>query len=241
VFDHVGIRASDQAASEQFYETLLASLGIAKSHDGRYVEWEDFSVASADEEAPTTRGLHIGFAARSRADVDGFWRVGIQARYRDDGPPGPRPHYGPDYYGAFLLDPDGNSAEAVHHGETGDRATIDHVWVRVESVAASKRFYDLIAEETGFRLEHDSPERAQFVGPRSTFSVVQGDPTEHVHIAFPAPDDATVESFHRRATGAGYADNGGPGERPEYHPGYFGAYVLDPDGNNIEVVHHGRD
>jgi len=64
-----------------------------------------------------TRGLHVGFRARDRAQVDAFWQAGIDAGYRDDGAPGPRTHYGSTYYGGFLLDPDGNSVEAVH----GDR------------------------------------------------------------------------------------------------------------------------
>jgi catechol 2,3-dioxygenase-like lactoylglutathione lyase family enzyme len=59
-------------------------------------------------------------------------------------------------------------------------------------------------------------------------------------MAFPGPDRAAVEAFHRTATGAGYRDNGAPGERLEYHPGYYGAFVLDPDGNNVELVHHDR-
>ena len=71
-----------------------------------------------DREHPVTRGLHVGFRAPSRAAVDAFWQAGIDAGYRDDGAPGPRTEYGPDYYGGFLLDPDGNSAEAVH----GERA-----------------------------------------------------------------------------------------------------------------------
>ena len=62
--------------------------------------------------------------------------------------------------------------------------------------------------------------------------------TESLHIAFPAPDRATVDEFHRAATGAGFPSNGPPGERAAYHPGYYGAYVLDPDGNNIESVFH---
>ena len=61
-----------------------------------------------------------------------------------------------------------------------------------------------------------------------------------MHIAFPASENATVDVFHATATGAGYRDNGAPGERPIYHPGYYGAFVLDPDGNNIEVVNHNR-
>ena len=59
-------------------------------------------------------------------------------------------------------------------------------------------------------------------------------------MAFPATDDAVVQRFHDAATGAGYASRGIPGERPQYHPGYYAAYVFDPDGNNIEVVNHHR-
>ncbi|WP_223252345.1 VOC family protein [Paracoccus mutanolyticus] len=60
-----------------------------------------------------------------------------------------------------------------------------------------------------------------------------------VHVAFAAPDRATVADFHAAALAAGGRDNGRPGPRPEYHPGYYGAFVLDPDGNNIEAVFHG--
>ena len=63
-------------------------------------------------------------------------------------------------------------------------------------------------------------------------------PTRGLHFAFPAPDRATVDAFHRAATAAGHPDNGVPGERPEYHRGYYGAFVLDPDATNVEVVFH---
>jgi predicted lactoylglutathione lyase len=59
-------------------------------------------------------------------------------------------------------------------------------------------------------------------------------------MAFPADDNGTVDDFHRVAAEAGYRDNGAPGERAVYHPGYYGAFVFDPDGNNIEVVNHNR-
>ncbi|MEA2467701.1 MAG: hypothetical protein QOJ57_1827, partial [Thermoleophilaceae bacterium] len=75
---------------------------------------------------------------------------------------------------------------------------------------------------------------------RGSFSLVRGTPTENVHIAFPANDYSDVQGFHEAATGAGYTDNGAPAERPRYHAGYYSAYVLDPDGNNIEVVNHHR-
>ena len=97
-----------------------------------------------------TRRLHIGFAAPSREHVDAFWRAGTDAGYRDDGAPGPRPQYREDYYGAFLLDPDGNSAEAVHHGACRAGGVIDHLWIRVADVAASSAFYETIGLHAGF-------------------------------------------------------------------------------------------
>jgi catechol 2,3-dioxygenase-like lactoylglutathione lyase family enzyme len=66
----------------------------------------------------------------------------------------------------------------------------------------------------------------------------QGEPGYPLHVAFAAEDRATVEAFHEVAVAAGGRDNGGPGLRPEYHPSYYGAFVLDPDGNNIEAVCH---
>ena len=242
MFDHVTIRVSDRAASARFYETVLRTLGVHKAYsDEHLAEWDDFSLSPAEAEKPPTRGLHMGFVAPSRAHVDEFWRVGTDAGVRDDGAPGPRPEYGGDYYGGFLLDPDGNSAEAVHHGSLRQDGVIDHVWMRVADVAAAKRFYETVAPHAGFGLNHDSPDRAQFTGGNGSFSVVSGTPSEHIHMAFRAADNATVDDFHRAVVAAGYQDNGAPGERPVYHPGYYGAFVLDPDGNNIELVNHNRD
>jgi catechol 2,3-dioxygenase-like lactoylglutathione lyase family enzyme len=240
VFDHVTIRVSDREASEHFYDTVLVAIGIEKTDSNEHgAEWDDFSFAAATAESPVTRRLHVGFFAPTRELVDAFWRAGTEAGYRDDGPPGPRSQYSESYYGGFLLDPDGNSAEAVNH-DVPNRHGIDHLWIRVADVGAAKRFYETVAPYTGFRLRRDSPERASFASNGGSFSVLAGTPTEHVHMAFPASDNATVDAFHRAATEAGYRDNGGPGERPIYHEGYYGAYVLDPDGNNVEVVNHNR-
>jgi catechol 2,3-dioxygenase-like lactoylglutathione lyase family enzyme len=243
VFDHVDIRASDRAASERFYLTVLRAVGIEQTHsDAELAGWDDFSIVGANDEVPVTRRLHVGFVAPSRAAVDAFHAAGVAAGHRDDGAPGPRPQYRDDYYGAFLLDPDGNSAEAVHHGAMREGGTIDHLWIRVADLDAAARFYDVIGPHAGLRRGSSAPDRQQFVGPaRGSFSLVASDaPTEHVHIAFPTDDDADVHAFHDAATGAGYRDNGPPGERPQYHPGYYGAFVLDPDGNNVEVVNHHR-
>ena len=240
MFDHVTIRVSDRDASTQFYDTVLRTLGIERpGADHTYTEWDDFSLAEAGTGEPVTSGLHMAFVAPTRGHVDDFWRAGTEAGYRDDGAPGWRPQYREDYYGSLLLDPDGNSVEAVHHGAVRGGG-IDHLWIRVANVAAAKAFYEVVAPFAGFRLKDDTPDRVRFVGGSGSFSLVDGTPTQPFHVAFPAEDDAIVEAFHAAATAAGYRDNGAPGERAVYHEGYFGAFVLDPDGNNVELVNHNR-
>ena len=239
LFDHVGIAVADRAASERFYRTFLGAIGVEPSSEGDvFLEWDDFAIGPAGPDRPATTGLHIGFRAASRAAVDAFWQAGIDAGFADDGAPGPRPQYSPDYYGAFLRDPDGNSAEAVTFDAPPRGGRIDHLWIRVADVAAAKAFYATIAPHAGLRLGDDTPDRVQFLGDAGSFSLVAGEPTGHAHLAFPAADRAAVAAFHRAAVAAGYTDNGGPGERPVYHPGYYAAYVLDPDGHNIEAVLH---
>jgi catechol 2,3-dioxygenase-like lactoylglutathione lyase family enzyme len=155
VFDHVTIRVSDRRASERFYETVLAELGVDKTYRTRtFAECGDFSLTGSDDANPLTRRLHVGFVAPTREHVEAFWRAGTEAGFADDGPP------------------------------------------------------------------------------------VRGTPSENVHLAFATDDDGDVRRFHEAATGAGYRSKGPPGERTRYHPGYYAAYVLDPDGNNVEVVNH---
>jgi catechol 2,3-dioxygenase-like lactoylglutathione lyase family enzyme len=241
VFDHVTIRASDRAASEQFYDTVLAPLGIDETYrTDAFSEWQNFMLTGADAQHAVTRRLHIAFVAPTRGQVDRFWRAGTEAGYRDDGPPGPRPQYSEDYYGAFLLDPDGNSAEAVHHGDQPRHGIIDHLWIRVADVARAREFYATIAPYAGLHLNTDTPERVSFGGSGGSFSLVQGPPTENLHMAFGTGDDEDVRRFHQAAFDAGYRSHGSPGERPRYHPGYYAAYVYDPDGANVEVVNHNR-
>jgi catechol 2,3-dioxygenase-like lactoylglutathione lyase family enzyme len=110
-------------------------------------------------------------------------------------------------------------------------------------VPAAKRFYETIAPHAGLLLNDDTPDRAQFTatGGAGSFSLVSGTPTENLHMAFPSDDDGAIDRFHQAAVDAGYRSNGQPAERPRYHPGYYSAYVLDPEGNNIEVVNHHRD
>jgi catechol 2,3-dioxygenase-like lactoylglutathione lyase family enzyme len=220
VFARLTLRVSDPEESGRFYDTVLATLGIRRTGAA---EWDDFALAPAPDDEPATRGLHIGFVAPTRAHVDEFWRAGTEAGYRDDGRPGPRRAYGPDYYGGFLLDPDGNSAEAVHHDSLRAGGAVDHVWIRVADVEASRRFYELVGGFAGFRPE-PRPGRVQFAGDEGSFSVLVGDhATRGAHLAFRAPDGDAVDGFRRAALAAGFRVDG--------------ASVLDPDGNRVELVH----
>ena len=242
MFDHVTIRVSDRPSAQRFYATVLGALGAEPTHDDdAFAEWNDFSLYEAGEAGAVTQDVHIGFAARARTEVDTFWHAGREVGAADDGAPGPRPQYREDYYGGFLLDPDGNSVEAVHHGATRDDGRIDHLWLRVSDVAASAAFYATVGRVAGHQLVEHSPAHVQVKGASGSFSLVAGGrPTRNVHIAFGVDDDATVDAFHAVATAAGHPSNGEPGERPEYHAGYYAAFVLDPDGNNIELVNHNR-
>jgi catechol 2,3-dioxygenase-like lactoylglutathione lyase family enzyme len=227
VFDHVTIRVAEPEESARFYDTVLATLGIRRTQSGEDgAGWDDFSIAPATDDRPPTRGLHIGFVAPTRAHVDEFWRAGTGAGYRDDGRPGPRRAYGPDYYGGFLLDPDGNSAEAVHHDSLRAGGGVDHLWIRVADLDASRRFYELVAPFAGLRPQ-SRPGRAQFAGASGSFSVLVDDhATRGAQLAFPAPDREAVDGFRRAALAAGFRADG--------------EAVLDPDGNGVELVHRDR-
>jgi catechol 2,3-dioxygenase-like lactoylglutathione lyase family enzyme len=242
MFDHVTIRVSDREASERFYDAVLAPLGHRHERLGRSASrWGEFIVTATDAEHPPTTGLHVAFCAWSRDDVDDFWRAGVDAGYRSDGEPGPRPQYLPDYYGAFLLDPDGNSVEAVNHGEMRRDGVIDHLWIRVPDLQAARDFYSSLSDLTGFRLANEHPDRVHFDSGSTSFALVaDSSPTRGLHVAFTASSNAQVDAFHSAAIAAGHRDNGGPGERPQYHPGYYAAFVFDPAGANVELVNHNR-
>jgi len=241
MFDHVTIYVPDREASAKFFDTVLIQLGIETSYrTNSFSEWDDFSLTPSDDGHALTTGLHVGFAAPSREHVDAFWQAGVDAGYESDGPPGPRKEYLPDYYGSFLRSPDGNSIEAVHYSDVPQRTGIvDHLWIRVRDLAASTAFYRVVADCLGLDLR-ERPGILTLHGPDGgSFSLLEGEPTQHVHMAFPT-DNAGVDRFHAELTAAGHPDHGAPGERPRYHPGYYASYVLDPDGNNIEAVNHNR-
>ncbi|HYW15757.1 MAG TPA: VOC family protein [Allosphingosinicella sp.] len=119
---------------------------------------------------------------------------------------------------------------------------IDHVQLVVADLEASRRFYRAVFEALAVPMGGEEPEYfwadELFVSTAGS-AAAQGRLTGPTHLAFQAADRAAVERFHGAGLAAGGRDNGAPGERP-YHPGYYAAFLLDPDGNNIEAVFHGE-
>jgi catechol 2,3-dioxygenase-like lactoylglutathione lyase family enzyme len=126
MIDHTGLQVSKPSVSRQFYTQALAPLGYAvlmevpKEFTGGLVVLgygvapkPDFWLA---EGKPNEPRVHIAFRAENKKQVDDFYRAALAAGGKDNGPPGPRPHYHENYYGAFVLDPDGHNIEAVFHG-----------------------------------------------------------------------------------------------------------------------------
>jgi catechol 2,3-dioxygenase-like lactoylglutathione lyase family enzyme len=118
---------------------------------------------------------------------------------------------------------------------------IDHLQLVTPDLAASRRFYGAVFEVLGIPLGGEAADYfwydELFVSTRQS-QAAQGELTGRTHLAFQAASREAVDRFHRAALAAGGRDHGPPGERP-YHPGYYAAFVLDPDGNNIEAVFHG--
>jgi catechol 2,3-dioxygenase-like lactoylglutathione lyase family enzyme len=118
---------------------------------------------------------------------------------------------------------------------------IDHVSVKTSDQLASRRFYERALAPLGYevlREFHDGQVVGMGIGGKPDFWFSAGESSGPIHVAFSASDRATVEAFHAAAMAAGGKDNGEPGLRIEYHAGYYGAFVLDPDGNNVEAVFH---
>jgi catechol 2,3-dioxygenase-like lactoylglutathione lyase family enzyme len=125
LIDHIQLVVADLSASRKFYTALFEVLGLPLSGEGEDYFWVDeLFISTADSEAAAgklTGRHHIAFQARDRAMVEAFHKAGLAAGGKDNGAPGERAYH-PGYYGAFLIDPDGNNIEAVYHGEAEQSA-----------------------------------------------------------------------------------------------------------------------
>jgi catechol 2,3-dioxygenase-like lactoylglutathione lyase family enzyme len=237
MFDHVTLRVIDLADTTRAFAAVLDELQFTQTvSTPSWSVWGNFALTQTDDEHPIARRVHVAFIAPTPGHVDRFGQAGVAAGFADDGPAGPRPNYADDYYAAFLKDDAGNSFEAVHRDGERPSGNIDHLVIRVNDVKATTAFYSTIGASAGLTLRRQTADRAAFSVGASDGSlfVVAGEPTQNLHVAFSGLDD--VRRFHADATAAGYRSNGEPGERPQYHDGYYSAYVLDPDANNIEVA-----
>ncbi len=118
---------------------------------------------------------------------------------------------------------------------------VQHTAVNVSDWERAKRFYDEVLALFGYRVVYEEPGAlAYYADPRGLdFGIARRDPVGGAHVAFGAEDRAAVDRYYETALAAGGSDNGAPGIREKYAPDYYAAFVLDPDGNNIEAVHHG--
>jgi catechol 2,3-dioxygenase-like lactoylglutathione lyase family enzyme len=116
---------------------------------------------------------------------------------------------------------------------------IDHIVISVGDLERSKAFYREALVPVGYEPIMEFPGVAAFgQGGKPSFWIRQGEAVAPAHVAFASPDRPTVDAFHAAALAAGGRDNGGPGIRAIYHANYYGAFVLDPDGHNVEAVCH---
>ena len=160
--------------------------------------------------------------------------IGVPAEHRSPG----------EAMGSLELEAD----EVFEHRTCGaDEARpptpYDHVSLRVSDLTASRAFYLAAREPLGFEVLYEFPEfLGMGAGGRASLWLAAdaAAPSAHVHLCFEAPDVAAVDAFHAAGLAAGGTDHGAPGFRPRYHPGYYAAFVLDPDGHNLELVFHDR-
>lgn len=118
---------------------------------------------------------------------------------------------------------------------------IDHIGLKTSDQTVSRRFYEKALAPLGYTVLMEFEEGQVVgigIGGKPDFWFSSGETSSPIHLAFSASDRATVDAFHAAALAAGGKDNGAPGLRSEYHPGYYGAFVLDPDGYNVEAVFH---
>ncbi len=120
---------------------------------------------------------------------------------------------------------------------------IDHIGIRVANIEVSKAFYKQALAPLGYELlmEHDISGAGFGRDRKPAFWIQLGESSGPIHIAFASANREGVDKFYAAALKAGGGDNGGPGLRAEYHPTYYGAFVIDPDGNNVEAVCHRRE
>lgn len=262
MFSHITLGSDDLERSEKFYRVLGPTLGLALSQfdDEGYLRIgrEDSDAPSVnvcrpldDRPATSGNGFHIAFMADGKEAVDRFHAAALAHGGRDDGAPGLRPIYAPDYYAAYVRDPDGNKLQAVWYqdgrktGVAGD--VISHITIGLGDVGRERAFYSEVLATLGIvELPEEALEQlAGFGFPGCSTPIVyvqqpfDGGPASFgngTHVAFTADSREAVDRFHAAALAMGGRSEGAPGLRPHYSPHYYGAYVRDAVGNKLQAV-----
>jgi uncharacterized protein len=237
-----------------FFEIGVADAARARAFYSGLFGWRIEPGPSAEGfriSTPTiSGGMHGGDEGASPIVFFGVADLeAAMVRVRDLGGRADRPQEGS--FGRFALcrddqgSPFGLHQPPVAEGKgarepAAHRPTIDHVTLRARDLPASRRFYEAALAPLSFGLEFEHEGLLAFGSGESGRLIIYASerPVAGFHVAFSAPSREAVDRFHTAALEAGGRDNGAPGLRPEYHEGYYGAYVFDPDGNNVEAVHH---
>jgi len=263
MFSHFTLGSNDLERSAVFYRALLAPLATTDQElradvgmlritpDGN--EKPSLFVVTPFDDLPATwsNGFHLAFAANSTDAVDACYAAGLSAGGTDDGAPGIRAEYQPGYYAAYLRDPDGNKLQAVCYTDRLSETSgnfFSHTTVGFADAKRERKFYYEVLAPLGIELSGEDPDTGElaFSQPGKTFPVFyvvqpfnQRPPTwgNGTHVAFKAESTDAVDAFHAAALANGGTCEGPPGLRPQYAPGYYGAYVRDAVGNKLQAVH----
>ena len=263
MFSHFTFGTNDMAQSEAFYSVVGPTLGLPDvkvDDDEGYLRigrengtYPFLGVGHPFDGLPATwsNGFHIAFNVPNEETVDRFHETALAHGGYDDGAPGLRTIYNPDYYAAYVRDPDGNKLQAVCYlngrrvGPTGD--VISHITIGYGDLERERTFYKAVLAPLHVV---DIPEEgdatcAGFGYPRYRLPIVyvqkpfDGRPASFgngTHVAFKAESRDAVDRFHAAALAHGGLCEGKPGLRPHYSANYYAAYVRDRVGNKLQAV-----
>lgn len=263
MFSHFSLGSNDLARSEAFYAAVMPALGqalLSKSPDDGLLmvglpdrRHPHLFIGRPFDGLPATwsNGFHIAFMAQDEDAVERFHRTALAHGGHDEGAPRLRSIYAPDYYAAYVRDPDGNKLQAVFYrngrqaGPTGE--VISHITIGHGDLERERRFYTAVLGTLGIaEIEEEGDDTSAgfgYPGMRTPIVYVQlpfdGRPASFgngTHVAFSAPTRDAVHQFHAAALEAGGTSEGGPGLRPHYSANYYAAYVRDRVGNKLQAV-----
>ncbi|MEH3053795.1 MAG: hypothetical protein PGN13_07255 [Patulibacter minatonensis] len=250
MFDHLSTRASDRAATEAFYDAVLPPLGVLgpAPRQALHALRRLRAVGLAGERWTTGHPRHAPRAARPepRGRVDAFWQAGIAAGHPERRRAGRAVRTPLATTAPSCATPTATRSRACLHERLRPRGLIDHAWLGAADLAGQRTFLALLAEHAELEIVADEPDLVRVRGRRGGSLTLTTRPvgtdgaaraaTVGLHLAIPAPR-ATIDAWHAAAVAAGHTDDGAPGPRG-YHPGYYGAFVLDPAGLSYELVDH---